>query len=107
MALRALVRRLTPAATAVLVTVGAAALAPSAEAAITANVAFGQLNITGDAGANTILVEYRSSDGKYVASSPAGIAPGPPAQGEGSSYCVQGVDANHIVCDRRPSLTGS
>ena len=112
MELRVLSRPLTRAATAILVTVGAAALAPSAQAAITANVAFGQLNVTGDADNNTISVEYRSSGDKYVVFSPTGIAPGPPAAGEASAYCVQAVDGNQvtdpnrIVCDRRPSVSG-
>jgi hypothetical protein len=98
--------RLKPALTATLTVLGVAILAPAAQAAITANVAFGQLNVTGDDADNTILVRWDAGAGKYVASSPGGIAPGAPANGEASSYCVQGASAQEIVCDRRPSVDG-
>lgn len=94
------VRRLTPALTAILTMLGVASLAPSAHAAVTANVAFGQLNITADDADNTISVRWDAGLGKYIATSPGGIAPAAP--NPDPSFCVQGASAQEVICDRRP-----
>ena len=89
-------RRLVPLVAVLLAALGALAFSPSARAASSAFVDFGQLNVHGDAGGvaseDAITVVYDSGDDSYVVTDSGGITP--------EDTSCQQLNPNEVECER-------